>query len=58
MSTNLLVAEAGVYTILALCLFVAVFAGYWKHEHATYPPQFAKWGRSFICDRGGTISER
>lgn len=46
-----------VYTTLAVCTFVAIFAAFWRHNHATYPRQHAKWDRSFICNRCGTMSE-
>ena len=47
-----------VYMALAVCIFVALCVGFWKHNHATYPRRFAKWNRSFVCNRCGTISEQ
>lgn len=47
-----------VYTTLAICTFVFVFAGFWKHNRGTFPRQYAKWDRSFICQHCGTVSEQ
>ena len=47
-----------VYTTLAVCAFVAIVAGFWRHNHATYPRRFAKWNRSFVCNRCGRVSEQ
>jgi len=45
-----------VYTTLAVCTFVAIFAGFWRHNHGTYTRKYAEWNRSFVCNRCGTIS--
>ena len=47
-----------VYVILALCVFMGTFAGYWRHNRSTYPRQFANWERSYLCERCGKISEQ
>lgn len=47
-----------VYMVLAACIFAAVVAGFWKHNHSTYPREFARWECSYLCDRCGTVSEQ
>lgn len=47
-----------VYAIVAGCIVISLFAGFWRHNHATYPRQYAKWDRSFVCNRCGRISEQ
>jgi hypothetical protein len=44
----------------AICLgaFVFVCAVVWRHNRLKYPREFAKWDRSFVCQRCGAISER
>jgi hypothetical protein len=38
--------------IFALLLFLA-----WRHNHSTYSREYAEWGRSFVCERCGTVSQ-
>jgi hypothetical protein len=47
-----------VYSLLSAGVFVALFLVYAKHNQSTYPRQFAKWDRSFICERCGTVSQQ
>ncbi len=47
-----------VYTVLAGGVFVALFLIHWKHNHSSYPQQYAKWDRSFICERCGAVSQQ
>jgi len=47
-----------VYTVLMLCAFVGAFAGFWRHNHSTYPREFARWECSYLCGRCGTVSEQ
>src|SRR5438105_2307538 len=37
--------------IFALLLFLA-----WRHNHSIYQTQYARWDKSFICERCGTVS--
>jgi hypothetical protein len=46
------------YSLLSAGVFVVLFLIYWKHNHSTYPRQYAHWNRSFICERCGTVSQR
>ena len=32
-----------IYAVLSAGLFVALFLLYWKHNHSTYPRQYAQW---------------
>jgi hypothetical protein len=47
-----------VYTLLAVCAFAGAFAGFWRHNHSIYPREFARWERSYLCGRCGTVSEQ
>jgi hypothetical protein len=47
-----------VYSLLSAGVFVVLFLIYWKHNHLTYPGQYAHWNRSFICERCGTVSQQ
>jgi len=46
-----------VYSLLSAGVFVFLFLIYWNHNHSTYPGQYARWDRSFICQRCGTVSQ-
>ena len=46
-----------VYALLAAGVFVVLFLIYWNHNHSTYPGQYARWNRSFICERCGAVSQ-
>jgi hypothetical protein len=37
--------------IFALLLFLA-----WRHNHSSYQTQYARWDKSFICERCGTVT--
>jgi hypothetical protein len=47
-----------IYALVSAGVFVALFLVYSKHNQSTYPRQFAKWDRSFICERCGTVSQQ
>jgi hypothetical protein len=38
--------------------FILLLAVIWKHNHSTYPIEYAKWDRSFVCQRCGAVSWR
>jgi hypothetical protein len=46
-----------VYTVVAMCAFAGAFVGFWRHNHSTYPREFAHWDCSYLCGRCGTVSE-
>jgi hypothetical protein len=39
--------------IFALLLFLV-----WRHNHSSYQTQYARWDKSFICERCGTVSQQ
>lgn len=45
------------YSRLSAGVFVFLLLIYGKHNHLTYPGQYARWNRSFICQRCGTVSQ-
>jgi hypothetical protein len=47
-----------IYAVLSGVIFVVLFLSYWSHNHTTYPLQYAKWDRSFICQRCAAVSEQ
>ena len=47
-----------IYAVLSVGLFVVLFLLYWKHNHMAYPREYARWNRSFICERCGTVSQQ
>ena len=46
-----------IYGLLSVGVFVVLFLIYWNHNHSTYPGQYARWNRSFICERCGAVSQ-
>ena len=55
-SSSVLSLSLGIYGILGIGMFAGVWIFFWKHNHSTYPRQFAQWEQSFICQRCGTVS--
>ena len=47
-----------VFAVLSACLFVVLFFLYWNHNHSTYLRKYAKWDRSFICNRCGVVCDQ
>jgi hypothetical protein len=55
-SSSVLSLPLGIYGILGIGIFAGVCTLFWKHNHSTYPRQFAQWEQSFICQRCGNVS--
>jgi hypothetical protein len=55
-SSSVLSLPLAIYGILGIGIFAGVCILFWKHNHTTYPRQFAQWEQSFICQRCGTVS--
>jgi hypothetical protein len=47
-----------IYALLSASVFVVLFLVYWKRNYSTYPREYAKWNRSFVCERCGTLSQQ
>ncbi len=45
------------YSLISTGVFVVLLLICGKHNHLTYPGQYARWNRSFICQRCGTVSQ-
>jgi hypothetical protein len=45
-----------IYVVVAGCLFVVLGFCIWRHNHRVYPVKYARWERSFLCMRCGSIS--
>ena len=46
------------YSLLSAGVFVLLLLIYGKHNYSTYPGQYARWNRSFMCERCGTVSQQ
>ena len=46
------------YVFVAPVVFLALAFAVWRHNHLTFPREFARWDRSFICQRCGTVSQQ
>jgi hypothetical protein len=44
------------YAWLVAVVFAVLLALVARHNQSVYPRRFAEWGRSFICQRCGTVS--
>ena len=47
-----------IYALVSAGVCVVLFLVYSKHNHFTYQREYAKWSRSFICERCGTVSQQ
>lgn len=47
-----------IYAVLSAGVFIVLFLLYWKHNHSRYPREYARWDRSFVCNRCGAVSEQ
>jgi hypothetical protein len=47
-----------IYSLLSACVFVVFFLVYVKHNHSVYQREYARWDRSFVCERCGAVSEQ
>ena len=55
-SGSILSVPLTLYMVVALGIFAVILTCFWKHN-AGYALKFARWNRSFMCNRCGTISE-
>jgi hypothetical protein len=46
-----------IHIVVSFGIFVILFALFWRHNHSTYPQEYAQWDRSFICERCGEVSQ-
>lgn len=46
-----------IYGVLSAGIFVFLFLVYWRHNYFTFQRQYARWDRSFICQRCGKVSD-
>lgn len=44
------------YVFLAPVVFLVLAFAMWRHNHLTFPREYARWDRSFICQRCGAVS--
>lgn len=45
------------YAVIFPVVLVVLLAAIWRHNHSTYSREYAEWGRSFVCERCGTVSQ-
>jgi hypothetical protein len=60
-ATNATTVSSAPLTLFAL-IYSAIFALLlflvWRHNHSSYQTQYARWDKSFICERCGTVSQQ
>lgn len=44
------------YVFLAPVIFLVLVFLLWRHNHLRFPLEYARWNRSFICQRCGAVS--
>lgn len=44
------------YVFLAPVIFLVLVFLFWRHNQLTFPQEYARWDRSFICQRCGAVS--
>ena len=44
------------YVFLAPVIFLVLVFLLWRHNHLRFPQEYARWNRSFICQRCGAVS--
>jgi fatty acid desaturase len=45
------------YVFLAPMVFLVLTFAVWRHNHLKFPREYARWDRSFICQRCGAVSQ-
>ena len=45
------------YVFLAPVVFLVLALTVWRHNHLRFPKEYARWDRSFICQRCGAVSQ-
>lgn len=45
------------FALLCLSVLGVLAILFWKHNHSTYRDEYARWNRSFVCNRCGAVSE-
>jgi hypothetical protein len=43
------------FVFLTPVVFLGLTFAVWRHNHIVYPLQYAKWDRSFLCQRCATV---
>ena len=44
------------YVVVAPVIFLVLVFLFWRHNHLRFPQEYARWDRSFICQRCGAVS--
>jgi hypothetical protein len=60
-TTNAMTVLSAPLTLFALIsgtTFVLLLYLVWRHNHSIYQTQHARWDKSFICERCGTVSQQ
>jgi hypothetical protein len=45
------------YVFLAPVVFLVLAFAVWRHNHLTFPKEYARWDQSFVCQRCGAVSQ-
>jgi hypothetical protein len=54
-SSNVLSFPLTAFGLISCGIFVLLLFLVWRHNHSTYPQQYARWDSSFVCLRCGAI---
>jgi hypothetical protein len=57
-STSVSSVPLTIYVVIYAGVFAAIVVLFSKHNHSTFPRQFAQWDRSFVCKRCGIVSQQ
>ena len=60
-TTNATTVSSAPLTFFALisgAIFAPLLFLVWRHNHSSYQTQYARWDKSFICERCGTVSQQ
>jgi hypothetical protein len=51
------VSPVKIYVLMVAGVLAFLLRLFWRHNHFAYRQEFARWSRSFVCQRCGNISE-
>src|SRR5215472_6996676 len=46
------------FALLSAATFLLLLVLFWRHNQTTYKRRYARWERSFLCQRCGTLTEQ
>jgi uncharacterized integral membrane protein len=46
------------FALLSAATFLLLLVLFWMHNQTTHKRRYSQWGRSFLCQRCGTLTEQ